>query len=119
HLGATYTWSRFFTNSNTPGTSLGEDAGPYSNFYNRGADYGSSDNDVRHRFSFSAVYTLPFGSGRQFLSKGALGKIVGGWSISNITAIQTGAPMSVVTQTNTTNAFSAGALRANVLRNPN
>ena len=119
NVGATYTWSRFFTNANTPGSSLGDDAGPYSNFYNRGADYGSSDNDVRHRFSFNAVYALPFGPGRQFLSKGALGKLVGGWSIANITTLQTGAPFTVVTQTNTTNSFSAGALRANVLRNPN
>jgi hypothetical protein len=119
NINATYTWARFFTNTNNPGTALGDDAGPYSNFYNRGADYGSADNDIRHRVSFSAVYELPFGAGRQFLSSSMLGKIVGGWSISNITGIQTGAPMTVTTQTNTTNAFSAGALRPNVIRNPN
>src|SRR5262249_51093307 len=114
-----YTWSRFFTNASTPGTSLGDDAGPYSNFYNRAADYGPSDNDIRHRFSFNAVYQLPFGEGRRWLSKSVLGKVVGGWSLSNVTTIQTGPPFSVTAQTNTTNAFSAGALRPNVLRNPN
>jgi hypothetical protein len=119
NLGGSYTWSRFFTNANTPGTSLGDDAGPYSNFYNRAADYGPSDNDIRHRFSFNAVYQLPFGEGRQWLSKSVLGKVVGGWSLSNVTTIQTGPPFSVTAQTNTTNAFSAGALRPNVLRNPN
>jgi hypothetical protein len=119
NIGATYTWSRFFTNANNPGTSLGDDQGPYSNFYNRAADYGSADNDIRHRFSFSAVYALPIGEGRRFLSSHVLGKVIGGWSISNITQVQTGPPMTVTTQTNTTNAFSAGALRPNVLRNPN
>jgi hypothetical protein len=108
NVSATYTWSRFFTNANNPGSSLGDNAGPYSNFYNRAADYGSADNDIRHRFSFSAVYSLPF-----------RGKIFGGWSISNISQVQTGPPMTVTTQTNTTNSFSAGALRPNVLRNPN
>jgi len=119
NIGGTYTWSRFFTNANNSGSSLGDDAGPYSNFYNRAADYGSADNDIRHRFSFSAIWALPFGEGRQFLSGHVLGKIVGGWSISNISQIQTGPPMTVTTQTNTTNSFSAGALRPNVLRNPN
>jgi hypothetical protein len=63
--------------ANNPGSSLGDDAGPYSNFYNRAADYGSADNDILHRFSFSFVYALPVGEGRQFLSSGVLGKIVG------------------------------------------
>jgi hypothetical protein len=45
--------------------------------------------------------------------------VLGGWSISDVTTLQSGAPFTVVTQTNTTNAFSAGALRADVLRNPN
>ena len=33
--------------------------------------------------------------------------------------IQTAAPFTVTTQTNSTNVFSAGGLRADVLRNPN
>jgi len=45
--------------------------------------------------------------------------IVGGWSISTVTTLQSGPPFTVVAQTNTTNAFSAGSLRPNVARNPN
>ena len=33
--------------------------------------------------------------------------------------MQSGGPFTVVTQTNTTNVFSAGAQRANVIRDPN
>jgi hypothetical protein len=36
-----------------------------------------------------------------------------------MTTLQSGAPFTVTTQVNSTNAFSAGALRADVLRNPN
>ncbi|MDQ2901621.1 MAG: hypothetical protein M3Y07_17760, partial [Acidobacteriota bacterium] len=81
----------------------------------------------RHRFTFNAVYELPFGVGRKWLASGVAGKwagkIVGGWSLSTVTTAQSGAPFTVITQTNTTNAFSAGAQRADVServsQNPN
>jgi hypothetical protein len=112
-FGGSYTLSRFFDNTNDPGTTFGDNGGPYSNFYNRAADYGPAPNDVRHRLAFNAVYELPFRPGSP------LRHLVGGWSLANVTTIQTGAPFTVLTQTNTTNAFSAGGLRADVLRNPN
>jgi hypothetical protein len=45
--------------------------------------------------------------------------MVGDWGISVGMALQSGVPFTVGTQVNTTNAFSAGGLRADVLRNPN
>jgi hypothetical protein len=116
---ASYTYSKFLENCNDTGTTVGSDSGAYSNFYNRRADYGPSANDLRQRFSFSSVYELPFGPGKPWVSKGALARIVGGWGLGNVTVVQTGAPISVTTQTNNTNAFSAGAQRPDVLRNPN
>src|SRR5262245_2832315 len=47
------------------------------------------------------------------------GSLLGGWGIGNVTVLQSAPPFTVVTQTNTTNAFSAGALRPMVLRDPN
>ncbi len=119
NLIASYTWSKFLENTNDTGTTLGADGGAYSNFYNRRADYGPSTNDVRHRVSFSSVYELPIGTGHQLLGNGFVSKIVGGWGLGNLTVFQTGAPFTVVTQTNNTNAFSAGAQRASVASNPN
>jgi hypothetical protein len=119
NFGGSYTYAKFLANYGDPGSVLGSNAGPYSNFYNRSADYGPEANDIRHRLSFNAVYELPFGPGRTWLSNGFLGKIVGGWSISNVTTVQTAPPATAVTQTNTTNAFSAGGLRPNVSQNPN
>ena len=40
-------------------------------------------------------------------------------SLSDVTTLQSGPPVTVVTQTNSTNAFSTGSLRPNVLGNPN
>jgi hypothetical protein len=68
---------------------------------------------------FSAVYELPFGAGKPWVSKGVAAAIVGGWSVSTVTTLQSGPPMTVVAQTNSCNCFSAGSLRPNVSGIPN
>lgn len=118
NLLGTYTWSKFMENATygaigTVGTTAG-----YSNYYNRRADWGPSGNDIRHRITFAGVFELPFGPGRRWLAANPLRHLAGGWSIGNVTNLQTGPPITVNCQTNTTNAFSA-SLRANVLRDPN
>jgi hypothetical protein len=45
--------------------------------------------------------------------------VAGGWSLGLVGTIQTGPPVTVVTQTNSCNCFSAGSQRANVVANPN
>jgi hypothetical protein len=117
-LLATYTYSKYLTNANDGGAVLGNVGGPYSNQYNRRADYGPSGNDIRHRVTFTTVYQLPFGDGRKWLSRGPLRYVVGGWSLGNLTNIQTGAAFTVFTQTNNTNAFSAGTQRADLVGDP-
>ena len=119
NFNANYTYSKFLENTNDTGTTAGRDTGPYSNLYNRRADYGPSANDIRHRISLNGVYELPFGPGRTHLAKGILGQVVGGWTTGAVLVFQTGPPMSVNTQTNNTNSFSAGAQRPDVSRDPN
>ncbi|MBI4873115.1 MAG: carboxypeptidase regulatory-like domain-containing protein [Acidobacteria bacterium] len=116
---ATYTWSKFLDNSSGGGATLGGEGAAYSNFYNRRADWGPSENDIRHRFTLGSVYQLPFGKRRKYLRRNPARYVAGDWSLSTVTTIQTGAPITVQTQTNSTNANSAGAQRADVLRDPN
>ena len=116
--GASYTWSKYLTNADT-GSTVGNNSGPYSNFYNRRADYGPSANDVEQRFTGNWVYELPFGEGKPWLAKNPLRYVVGGWTLTNVMTFQSGAPFTVTSQTDTTNSFAAGALRPNVLQNPN
>jgi hypothetical protein len=116
---STYTWAKFLDNAGSGGSSLGDEVNPYSDYYNRKNDYGPTENDVRHRFTFSSVYEMPFGTGRALVTRHPLRHVVGGWSVGTVANVQSGAPFTVTTQTNTTNAFSSGALRADVLRDPN
>jgi hypothetical protein len=50
--------------------------------------------DVPQTLSLSLVYELPFGRGKRFLNtSGALDKLVGGWSMSNLFRISSGTPL--------------------------
>jgi Carboxypeptidase regulatory-like domain len=49
-----------------------------------GLDYGNSDNDIRHRFTFSPSYAIP--------GIKSPGQMLEGWSISGILLLQSGAP---------------------------
>ena len=116
---SSFTRSKFLDDSFEAGSTLGSNGGPYSNYYNRRADYGYSSNDIPNRFTVSAVYDLPFGAGRRWLTSGPGGVIVGGLTLTTIATVQSGPPFTVTANTNTTDAFSAGALRPNVSGNPN
>lgn len=53
--------------------------------------------DVRHRFSLSTIYELPWGRGRQIGSNwsSVVDAVLGGWDVSAIYSYQTGFPFSV------------------------
>jgi hypothetical protein len=116
-LLATYTWSKNLANIDDNAGDLG-DAQQYSDYYNRRLDKGPDGLDIEHRFTWSSVYELPLGKGRRWMRNGVFSRIAGGWTIGAIGTVQTGGPFTVTTQTNTTNVFSAGAQRADLLRNP-
>ena len=61
----------------------------------RSCDRGDADWDVRHTFTASAVYDLPYGSGRRLQPRnGLLNALFGGWSVSGIGTARTGLPFS-------------------------
>jgi hypothetical protein len=62
----------------------------FVNTYNFAANRASSSFDLRHNFSLSYVYALPF-----FKQAGLAHTLLGGWQISGITIAQTGTPFSV------------------------
>ena len=103
---ASYTWSHnigdtagFSASGNAP-----NDAG-LQNPLNRQLERGNDDQDVRHRFVASYLYDLPFGAGRKFGAgwKGPVNLLLGGWSISGITTMHSGLPLSLATQGNNAN----------------
>lgn len=57
----------------------------------------NADFDVRHRFTFSGTYELPFGKGKTWGSNWnpVVETLLGGWRGNMITTVQTGQPFSV------------------------
>jgi hypothetical protein len=87
-----YTFSHSINDGSTGG---GESNGP-QNVNCLPCDKGPSVFDIRQNFTANAVYELPFGPGKAFLNdSGALGKIVGGWSLSSVGLWHTGHPLTV------------------------
>ncbi|MBL8211804.1 MAG: TonB-dependent receptor [Bryobacterales bacterium] len=116
----TYTWAKNMNNTNEGGGgAVGETDNVYMDYYNRRLDWGPSGNDIRHRWTWSGVYEMPFGKGRKWLTNHPLRHLVGDWSLGGLMMWQSAPPFSVATQVNNTFAFSTGGQRADVLRNPN
>jgi hypothetical protein len=87
-----YTWSHSINDGSVGG---GESNGP-ENVNCLRCDFGPSVFDIRQNFTANAVYELPFGPGKAYLNdNGALGKIVGGWSLSSIGLWHTGHPLTI------------------------
>lgn len=70
---------------------------------NRRLNYARSDFDRRHSLQANFVYELPFGKGRGLLSNanGVVDRIVGGWQLAGIMALQSGRPFTVYSGANT------------------
>ena len=70
--------------------------------------YASSSFDIRHRFTQTASYDLPFGNGKRFLSgKSWVNQVVGNWQPNVIVTAQTGLPFTPVLANSTTNNGSS------------
>src|SRR6185437_7339663 len=86
-----YTYSKLLddtegiSNSDTSGSQTGLDTNPFNRLF----DWGPSNFDVRHNWRFNLLYHFPR-SGEQ----GFLGKLVNGWWMGTIAAVQTGQPFS-------------------------
>ncbi len=95
-LNSSYTWSK-----SQDINSLGSQGGyVLQDNYNPRGNYGLSDFDARNHFVFSGIWNLPF-HGNRFAE---------GWLLANITQLQSGNPLNVVTNNSTYNG-TAGTIR--------
>ncbi len=87
---ASYTWSKTTDD-------ISHILYPWDDSLNRALSSGFTLVDVPQNFVFSYNYELPFGKGRHYLdsSSGAVGRLVGGWSINGITTYQSGPPLVI------------------------
>ena len=94
-LHAAYTLGKSTDDASDFFTSAGDPNFPQDS-NNPGAERGRSNFDVRHRFSASFSYALPFGPGRRFASGGGwASRALADWTVAGIFTLQSGAPFTV------------------------
>jgi hypothetical protein len=102
---ASYTWSK----------ALGHVEGNPLDSRNKDLDYGLTELDRTHMFSFNYVYELPFFKDQ----RGAAAWILGGWQISGITMFQSGLAANVTQPGDIANfGGGTGGQRPNLVGNP-
>lgn len=62
-----------------------------------------ADFDRTLNYVQSYIYDLPFGRGKQWLTKGFASKVAGGWNLSGVLSLRTGSPINVTANGNTLN----------------
>ncbi len=97
---ASYTFGKVMTDNRGfygSGVFAGDQGAYASNNYNRPSDYGLAFFDVKHNFTLSGSYQLPFGKGRMWGDNwnSLTNAILGGWNISTIINFKSGFPITV------------------------
>ena len=90
-----YTWSHALANTNTP--LSGSSNFGYPDPTNLKSAYSSASWDIRHSFTTSFNYDLPFGRGKKFGGgmNRAMDIAVGGWQANGIMTLRTGTPFTI------------------------
>jgi hypothetical protein len=108
YFQANYTFQKILTNISPANPGLGADdqtrVSAFLDNRNTRLDYSRADYDNTHIFNFNGSYELPFGNGKRFLNGGKmLNNLVGGWTISSIIRVNTGAPLTIIDPRGTLN----------------
>lgn len=118
-LLVTYTYSHAIDNASNANLGSQNNDG-FRWFKEPQWEKGNASFDVRHRFTASYIYELPFGKGKSILggASGALQAIAGGWQVAGITTVSSGNWFTPV-DSNGSFANSDGLQMPDVIANPN
>ncbi len=91
-FGSQWTWAHSI--GNTGGSNEANTTQDPTNF---GLDRGNNNFDVRHSVNVSALYEIPFGSGRRFGGDAnpVLKALLGGWQLGEVWNFNSGLPLEV------------------------
>ncbi len=112
-MGATYTWSHSIDNASSVG---GTSPIVAQNWQNLVAEESNSSFDQRQALRGDAMYELPFGPDKHYLSNGSwLSKTLGDWNLQTTFTFATGTPLtpSIAAAVSDVARGTAGSLRPN------
>ncbi|MBK7930366.1 MAG: TonB-dependent receptor [Bryobacterales bacterium] len=105
-LLSAYTWSHSIDTVQNAFGGAANGPIPQDRRCRHDCERGASGFDIRHRFTQSVNYALPFGKGRRmdFGGSRAANFALGGWDTNAILTLQTGLPYTPTLQTSVSNA---------------
>jgi hypothetical protein len=112
-LNTNYTWSRFYDHATNEFFNSFMNPRRPQDWRNLDNEWARSVLDVPHRFVLSAVWDLPW----LREDRSALGRVLGGWTLSGVYVGQSGQPWTPLSQTNATGNGDVQVQRA--IFNPN
>jgi hypothetical protein len=101
-----YTYSRLNDNQFGESNFFSSASTEAQDAYNLDAEYSIGLLDVPHKISIAPIIELPFGEGKRWLQSGIGKVLLGDWTLSSIIGIESGFPVQIRNQTNTTNLFT-------------
>ena len=106
-LQANYTFQKTLTDTGGVGQTNFD---PLLDINQPELEYQRADYDATHVFNFNAIFELPFGRGKRFLdSSGLAQQIFGGWVVTSIVRVASGAPFSILDTRGTLNRTGRSA----------
>lgn len=107
---ADFTWAKALSDAPDAQGNNQSTLENFRTFRDKRLDYRRNSDDQKFRFVANAIYDLPFGKGRSFLTgaNGFLNQVVGGWSVGSIVTWSTRPPMFITSGRTTFNATLAG-----------
>jgi hypothetical protein len=118
-----YTWSHARSDSigyYGEGGQAGSQSAYMQNLYDRRDEWGPAYFDIKHNFTASFVYDLPFGQKKKLGShwNRAVDGVLGGWQTSGVLTAHTGFPLTIK-MSGDPSGTGARSFRANVIGTPN
>ncbi|WP_263385124.1 carboxypeptidase-like regulatory domain-containing protein [Granulicella arctica] len=94
---ANYTYAKNLDDGSAWNTSVSANTPAFVSYpANPSLDYGRAATDIRHLAAINATYKLPVGKGQLLFASAPaqVDRVIGGWSLSTIAALQSGFPFS-------------------------
>jgi hypothetical protein len=126
NLLGSYTWQKSLdTGSGFFGVENGAGANGPQYLGNLRGEYGPSSYNLKNILVVSALYDLPFGPGKAYLTHGVAAYVLGDWQFNTTTSVHSGEPLSVAVDGDQAQIcagggclFGIGYERANQVGNP-
>jgi hypothetical protein len=97
---------------------IGGGAGGVQNYWDIDSNRGISGYDIPHILTWSTVWELPFGRGKQWLAEGPFSYVLGNWQLNWMLLARSGQPFTVTVDGDPANIGQSNYARANLVGNP-